>query len=123
MLLVINASPQASGRNTATAHTEAEITLAMIHEVRGSPIPSPKDIPSVIIRERASVNCRKGQTSTSSSREAAAAEALRKSATSKCKAAAAAAMSIITNAGNHSQRVTSEWLTKSEGSTRTAHAR
>ena len=108
MLLVINASSQASGRKTATAQTAAEIRLAMMQEIRGSPILSPNDIPSVIIRDSASVSCRNGQTRTSSSKEAAAAEALRRSATSKCKAAAAAATSMIIRAGSQSQRVTSE---------------
>ena len=108
MLLVMNASPQASGRKTATAQTAAEISLAMRQDIRGSPRLVRKDMPSVIIRERASVSCRKGQTSTSSNNETVAAEALRRSATSRCKAAAAAAISIIITAGSQSQRVISE---------------
>ena len=108
MLLVINASPQASGRKTATAQTAAEIKLAIRQEIRGSPILRPNDIPSDIISESASVSCKNGQIRTNRSKEAAAAEAQRKSATSRCKAAAAAATSIIINAGSQSQRVTSE---------------
>ena len=61
-----------------------------------------------IIKDKASVSCRKGHTSTSSNNETAAAEALRRSATSRCKAAAAAAISIIITAGSQSQRVISE---------------
>ena len=100
-----------------------DIRLAIMQETSGSPMPSPNDIPSVMMTERASVNCRNGQTSTNRSSEAAAALAHLRSATSKCRAAAAAATSIITTAGSHSQLRTSDSEAASEGPASTIHER
>ena len=118
-----NAVPYASGITTATAHTIAEIILAIIIDASGLPMEISEDMPTSMIIESASTSSMNGQIKTIRSKDATAAPDLRKSETRRCKAVAAQEMSIITSDGSHSHLNISAELSTGKEPPNTNHER
>lgn len=119
----MNPLPYESGIMMAASQTNADVRLAKMQVVIGSPQPSPNDIPSSIIVPNASVNSRNGHTRTISINDAGTALDLERSEISKWRAVAAIATSIRDKAGSQIHFITSMEDSASMAPSRRIHDR